>query len=58
MAASVIKQGAPDEKGGGVARDRYRIRTRVLPGTACNIASLLTPMPASSSSLHFPLSLP
>ena len=54
MAALVIKQGAPEEEGGGVARERYRMWTRVLQGTACNIASLTTPM--SGFSLHIPLS--
>jgi len=54
MAASVINQDVPDEKRSGVARERYRIRTRVLPRTACNITSLSTPM--SAFSLHIPLS--
>jgi len=54
MAALVTNQDALDEKGGGVARERYRIRTSVLPGTACNIVSISTPM--SAFSLHIPLS--
>jgi hypothetical protein len=54
MVALVINQDGPDEKGGGVARERYRIRTRVLPGTACNIASISAPM--SAFTLDIPLS--
>jgi hypothetical protein len=54
MAALVINHNAPNEKGGGEVRERYRIWTRVLLGTACNVASLSTPM--SAFSLHIPLS--
>jgi hypothetical protein len=52
MAALVINQDAPDEKGGGIARERHKYeRVCVLPGTGCNIDTDVCLLPSYSSFL-------